>query len=325
MNYFNSCPHLQGTNGVWDILVKGAALVGGLKRLEDAKVKFLGYGGSSAGAIVAALKAVGYSAPEIREEMDRKPFIDFLDGFKHDINWKKLIEEFPELKLKNSINVLRYMWKHHILSIIKTIVISKGLYDGNDFSRWLKGLIEKKGPKDTAGHVTFGSLDRCADKIDIRIVAADLQNRSYVVLSKDGYADLELYKAVRASMSIPLLFKPFPYTDNNYFVDGGVVSNFPAWIFQDEADKTVLGLRLESDTFKEINSFGSFGSALFNTIFEGANEIQNIGLDKNIHSIKINTQDYSMLDFRLSTKDKTQLYNAGLAAVNDYFSGDIAQ
>ena len=49
--------------------VKGAALAGCLAAAEDQGVEFVGYGGTSAGAIVATLAAAGYKGREVLEMM----------------------------------------------------------------------------------------------------------------------------------------------------------------------------------------------------------------------------------------------------------------
>src|SRR5687767_12131661 len=47
--------------------VKGAALAGCLAAAEEQGVVFQGYGGTSAGSLVAVLAAVGYSGNELRD------------------------------------------------------------------------------------------------------------------------------------------------------------------------------------------------------------------------------------------------------------------
>ena len=54
--------------------VKGAALAGCLKAAEEQGIQFEGYGGTSAGALVATLAAVGYSADEIRTTLKETSF-----------------------------------------------------------------------------------------------------------------------------------------------------------------------------------------------------------------------------------------------------------
>lgn len=49
--------------------VKGAALAGCLKAASDFGIEFVGYGGTSAGSIVALLAAVGYTGDELRDLM----------------------------------------------------------------------------------------------------------------------------------------------------------------------------------------------------------------------------------------------------------------
>lgn len=60
--------------------VKGIALVGGVRALEEAGCRFRVVVGTSAGAIVAALMAAGCSGQEMREIMMGVNFSQFLDG-----------------------------------------------------------------------------------------------------------------------------------------------------------------------------------------------------------------------------------------------------
>ncbi len=47
------------------------------------------------------------------------------------------------------------------------------------------------------------------------------------------HADLNAIDAAVASASYPLFFQPFPF-QGSLFVDGGLVSNLPAWVFDEE-------------------------------------------------------------------------------------------
>jgi NTE family protein len=49
--------------------VKGAALAGCLAAAEDKHIDFIGYGGTSAGSIVALLAAVGYSGEDLNPSL----------------------------------------------------------------------------------------------------------------------------------------------------------------------------------------------------------------------------------------------------------------
>ncbi len=67
----------------------------------------------------------------------------------------------------------------------------------------------------------------------LRVVAADISSRelrlfSYESSPKDGVAS-----AVAASVCIPIIFKPWKI-DSSLYLDGGLVSNLPAWAFDAE-------------------------------------------------------------------------------------------
>ncbi len=59
--------------------VKGIGLVGAVYEIENAGYEFENLAGTSAGAIVASLLAVGYKAEQIKKEMERLNYNDFKD------------------------------------------------------------------------------------------------------------------------------------------------------------------------------------------------------------------------------------------------------
>src|SRR5687767_14965829 len=59
--------------------VKGAALVGALAAAKQSNIKFVGYGGSSAGSIVALFASLGYSVDEMRHKFERLDFATMFD------------------------------------------------------------------------------------------------------------------------------------------------------------------------------------------------------------------------------------------------------
>ena len=61
--------------------VKGVALIGALKRLEEEEIGFGRVAGTSAGAVTAALVSARYKAEEIRDILWNKNFNDFANIF----------------------------------------------------------------------------------------------------------------------------------------------------------------------------------------------------------------------------------------------------
>lgn len=58
---------------------KGAAFAGALKAAEEANIRFVGFGGASAGAMVAFLSSLGMNADEIFTAMKERNFLSLLD------------------------------------------------------------------------------------------------------------------------------------------------------------------------------------------------------------------------------------------------------
>ena len=127
-------------------------------------------------------------------------------------------------------------------------------------------------------------------------------------------------------MSIPFFFRPFPW-GNKFFVDGGTISNFPAWIFDqdvlDDGDAAlpfpVLGFRLSPETqpvqtvsnFKEyefggVVKHGARGHGPFQTRKIAGLRLINIPIPPRLDATK----------FNLSAAESEELYfkvrNAGL-------------
>ena len=120
-----------------------------------------------------------------------------------------------------------------------------GIADIGRLSRWLDGLLARKLPQ-ASGSVTFGDLDH-----KLRVVAADVRTGALRDFGGLADRDLPVAPAVAASACYPLFFRPVRIGDGVY-VDGGLVSNLPAWVFDDEReeDPTFLptfGFRLVGD------------------------------------------------------------------------------
>jgi NTE family protein len=195
--------------------VKGIGLAGAYAALEQHGVVPRSVAGTSAGAITAALVAAGYSSAELDAILLDLPFAAFQDK-----GWE---DELP------------------VLGPAASIIFERGIYEGRAFERWMADLLAAKGVR------RFGDLiDPDAEAPDrrwrLRIIASDLTDRRLLVLPGDAVHlgldpdALDVARAVRMSMSIPVFFEPVihrhPATGTAHvIVDGGMLSNFPVWLF----------------------------------------------------------------------------------------------
>jgi len=283
--------------------VKGIALTGAVQAAERRGLSFHQVAGTSSGAIVASLVAAGYTAEEMKRVIMETPFSAFLQRSK--VFDTKIIG--PSLRL----------------------FLKKGLYSGEALEYWMQQLLLAKGIR------TFGDL-----KLNqLRIVASDITQRKLLVLPDDiiqyGINPLQfpIAKAVRMSTSIPYFFDPVilrksadkrrpkeKFIDQFvYIVDGGLLSNFPLWLF-DQDNMSALDQMIPTIGFQLVGRgsgkpnqiYGpiSMFRALFSTMLD-AHDDRYIEEVNRFRTIKIPTLGVSNTDFHITNEESLKLFEAG--------------
>jgi NTE family protein len=269
--------------------VRGTALVGAVKAAEEFGFTFSGYAGTSAGSIVASLLAAGYDADQLKKALMEKNLLEFLDpaGFG------------PKL--------LR-LWRH------------QGFYKGEAFYRWMRQQLSlaRTDGNSPNQRVAFSDLP------NLFVIAADIKNRDTMLFgSRTG--DVEVASAVRGSMSIPFFFTPYPYLDR-VLVDGGILSNFPAWVFAQAGmpEQPILGFRLlpEDAPPPKINNVIDLATNMVFTQMKVLNERQ-IESVPQLHTIWLPTKGIKTTQFEITDAQKELLYQAGYEAAKSQL-GTIA-
>lgn len=271
--------------------VKGFAIASAIGEVEKNGFTFGRVAGTSAGSIVAALVAAGYSSEEIAELLEQLDVSMFKD------ERKSVILPFT---------FTRWFF----------IYWRMGLYKGNKIEKWLCEVLAAKGIK------TFSDLPHQA----LRVIASDLTNGRMLVLPDDlqkyGISphSFPVAKAIRMSCSIPYFFEPVKiktFDGTNVVVDGGVLSNFPMWLFDKEhVDKTrpVLGIKLTSKSPElqknHVNNSIKLLEALFETMMS-AHDSRYISRKHEKDIIFIPTEGISGINFDLTQKERKYLLDLG--------------
>lgn len=179
--------------------VKGLAYVGALKVLEEKGIhhQIERVGGASAGAICALLVALNYSSDEIRDILWKLDFRNFMDG-----RWG-IIGDLERLK--------KFF----------------GFYKGAFFESWIKGIIKSKTGCEST---TFKALEEHEEFKEVAFIGTNLSTHFSEVFSAKTTPDMPLHKALRITMSIPLFFESIRM-NNNVYVDGGLLMNYPIKLF----------------------------------------------------------------------------------------------
>lgn len=200
------------------------------------------------------------------------------------------------------------------------------------FERWLNcALVEKLreadpnfNPSGDEGFVTFRDLPR-----PLKIISADVVKRRLKVFTMPDDARHNVADAVGASISIPLIFLP-KGASNERFVDGGIVSNFPAWVFDDEREKAppltpTLGFRLVEAVRNNTHSpaaidesFSLFSHVgdVFQTAVFGDNTLERRAV-ATLHELPLQVR-IGPLDFQIDKQAKDDVYRDGKSSASDY-------
>lgn len=263
--------------------VRGTALVGAVAAAEKKGISFRAVAGTSAGAIVASLIAAGYEADEMRTLLTETDFKKFMDPVSRIPLWRRYAA-----------------WRQ------------LGLYKGDEFRRWIAEKISIKLTGQRHNSPTFEQLP-----IPLTVIAADIVRQQVKVFSRRRTPDVAVADAVRMSMSIPLFFCPVRLGEE-VIVDGGVLSNFPAWAFEEERKTAllpILGFRLQPDDAPQpkIRSPWALVKALTDTVIRANIPLQ-IGHLKGLRVIDLPTLGVRTTDFNLEEKKKDQLYQMGYFA-----------
>ncbi|WP_042458304.1 patatin-like phospholipase family protein [Neobacillus dielmonensis] len=270
--------------------IKGFALIGAYEEIESKGLKFVRLAGTSAGSIIAALIAAGYTSKEMYQLVDEMDLSQMLDAR------KTLIPS------KIAKWLLLY-WK-------------LGLYKGNELEKWLKDKLEKKGLR------TFSDLPPQT----LRVVVSDLSNGQMVVLPDDlerygiSPGTFSIAKAIRMSCSVPYFFEPVKMRSHdgmNILVDGGVLSNFPMWLFDKENIKKVrpvLGIKLSSSVYEHEKHKINNGIEMFGALFETMKDAHDARYISRKHAqniIFIPAKEILSMEFHLTEEKKQQLFELG--------------
>jgi NTE family protein len=189
----------------------GIAHIGVLKALEQNHIPIDYITGTSMGALVGSLYAMGYSPAQIELIVKTEKFQDWSAGIidqKYAYYFKRSDDNASWITFKLSLDSA-------IVTTLPTNLISPIAMDF--------GLMELAGGAAAASGYNFDSLF-----VPFRCVASDVEKKESVVFKKG-----DLAQAVRASMSYPFYIKPI-LVDGKLLFDGGLYNNFPSNVMYDD-------------------------------------------------------------------------------------------
>lgn len=201
---------------------RGGAHLGVLKALEEQQIPVHYIVGTSIGAVIGSMYASGYSPAEIEDIMASDDFQRWVSGTisddfvyyyrKEDPNASWISTSFDFTKKYAAILPTQLIKTHEIDFRLMELLAQANAVAGNNFDSLL---------------------------IPFRCVVADIDTTASKVI-RSG----DLATAVRASMSLPLVFSPVTMNDKLMY-DGGMYNNFPCDVaYRDFRPDVIIGSRV---------------------------------------------------------------------------------
>ena len=292
---------------------KGVALAGAYQAAVEAGVHLSEVAGASAGSIIAALVGAGASPEFILQKLS-------------ELNFEKLLTKPEEVKLPAKQKFISGIIPTAFVSKeIKTIYFHSGLYSSEKIEEWIDSLLSELLPE-IPRPIKFKDLH-----IPTFIIATDLLSANVQVWNNDSSPNDRVSFAVRCSCSIPFFFQPV-IEGQNRFIDGGVLSNLPAFVFSKSfqpdsyrpLSNKILAFQLESEYSKPNEwSFKNLLFSLANTVVQGSVEIQKSILN-NVYVIPIKTCGVKSTDFTIMNNDKVnELIKSGKKSADSFISNEL--
>ena len=276
--------------------VKGIALVGAISHLEQQGYEWNNLAGTSAGSMVAALLAVGYNSKEIKEILYEVDFNNF-NG--------------------NSSPSFFY------LSEITRLLVKKGIHSGEYIEDFMREKLKAKGK------LKFRDISKNGES-KLKIIASDVTRKKLLILPDDlvDYGldplDFEIATAVRMSTCIPFYYTPISLNYNNkkcFIVDGGLLSNFPIWLFdEEEYSYPTFGLNLTDEDSLDLDAHTNIITYFLDVVFTSLATNEDVYYREKDFAriINIPTLNINPTDFNLSKEDKDKLFKSGFNSAKSF-------
>lgn len=250
---------------------RGFAHIALLEALEKKGIPIDGVFGTSMGGLLGALYAVGYSPADIRNLIKSN-------------NLMKLVTQTKESKYIKTPTPFDFSTPSFFSLAFDDIGIGDtgAIIDDTDILKLFRSSLSRI-PDD----VDFDDL-----KIPFRCVAANILTGEEIIFDKGSLVD-----ALRATMSIPIVFEPYEIRDGEYAIDGGFVDNMPVKLAKEMGYDIIIAEDInlsEKKTAKHLESISGVVGCILHLIIQ-----QNIEDSYDLTDVLLSPEvsDYSTFDY----------------------------
>ena len=270
---------------------KGAAHIGVIKAFEENEIPIDYITGTSIGAIIGSLYAMGYTPDEMLQLMLSKEFGYWQTGTVEDDYMYYFRKPDPTPEMAHfSIDMSDSLQ-------IKTNFLPQSLINPIQMNQAFVALYAQATAK---AAWNFDNLF-----VPFRCIGSDIYNKKPVIF-KNG----DLGEAVRISMTFPLFFKPV-WKDSVPMFDGGIYDNFPVKTMKEDFHPDfIFGVALSTGKSKPSNN-------PYNQIETMIMQETNYEVDEEDGMIiRFNMPDVSLLDFQKANEIMEMGYKRTMSLID---------
>ncbi len=254
----------------------GVYQIGALRALDLLSVnrsvnQFDIYVGTSAGSLIAAMAANGVTPEQMMRVVNDQVPLPF-PNIDHDrllrLNYGELVGKAVRLPL-HAIGVVRTLSRtlgsFSAIDVVLALAdaLPSGIYSGAGIEEYLREVLTIDGRSDD-----FRLLEP-----ELYLAATDLDTCERIVLGAEGWDDIPISRAVRASAALPMVYSPCRVRDRE-LIDGGIVSTTNLDIAVEAGAKFIV---VVNPLVPYVNDFSKSIPTLFGT---RARRISDMGFPK---------------------------------------------
>ena len=261
--------------------IRGIAHAGVLAGLEKNNIKIDIIGGTSSGAIVASLYAIGYSPYHI--------FILF----------KRYAKEIATLNTEPIVSGIKNKSKFNGFRSGKKI---EEIYNEFANRKNVYNISQIKMP------ITIPTVDITQSKEYVftnYIPKGTKNNKKYIT-------DFPIGRAIRASSSFPGFFSPCEYK-NHMFMDGGTLDNIPVNEVKKQGADKVLAVKFDADI---VDCSSNMMDIIMKTIDIMGSKISEDNLEMSDYILNVYTDKVGLLDIKKLDKCYSYGYESVMCNIN---------
>ena len=200
---------------------KGLTHIGIIRALEENNIPIDYIAGTSMGAIIGSLYAMGYSPDDMVELLKSEDFKRWYSG---EVEEKYVYHFKKNLPTPEFFNI-RFSFRDSLKSL-KPQFLPTSVVNPIQMNLVFVDLYAR------ATAACKGDFDKLF--VPFRCIASDVYNKKQLIMKEGDLGD-----AVRASMSFPFMFKPIEI-DNVLAYDGGIYNNFPTDVMKNDFHPDII-------------------------------------------------------------------------------------